>query len=1050
MINRLIIIISIVFFSCTLSRAQWSVFPLQSLSQDAYYVKDTANIISTDNIISKAAYFKQNRANIFMLDEKATTYWITFKFDITNISEPAFFYDASNFYHISHYIQSGDTLISLAPYIQKLPYLSAAIINISSFKYIGKSTKIYSKIVLLRDVMIPIKGGEYMDCLRYQLLSFFFDALFFGIFFIIFLYNVFMYVTFRQRYFLFYISYIFFTAIYMIYWKGYTQLLPSPWHIMIVNNTSIINTLNAFSIALFIITFFNIHSQFPKMFLTIVVFHVPFILKFVLDTLGYTKYTNILFEITVMANGINFLWVTLYLYIKGNRNAIYSFIGWAGFIASIFVIIFTARGVLPYTLLTKHLIPLATVVETILFSVAIGLRINEYRNEKQLELEKSLYEKEMLIEELTQKEELLTANEEELTSREEELRQSFEEISATNDELIKINQYILEKEKQITAIVDNTTDLILSIDNNYKVTFANKAAKDAYVLFSSHEFMIGDTVFNYIDEKYHDFYKDTYAQVFAGEYVYQVTENIEKLAGKYISEEFYSPIKNENNVITGIAIFIRDVTMRENAEAKLREQDRVYSAIINSTDEYILALDQDLQIIAYNNNYANVIKTLFNIELEPGKYSALALLPPELKDEYAIIFEKVLRGERHIRNFARLNRENMPDRYTQENFNPIYDDNGSIKGIAVFADDITKEVQANMKLVESENMLKMAQQVAKIGSWIYNIEKNEIKWSDQMYEIFGIDPAYKLNIETYFALLPAQVQTQNKQLVERCLSAKESYVLEYKYKTPKGETKYLRGIGMPKINDTGSVWQIYGSVQDVTEIKLVEIQMQTQTEELIDSNRKAAEYRLIALRSVMNPHFLFNSLNSIQYYIAKNEKENALNYLSTFSKLIRSILNSSLQNTNTLATELEILKLYIGLESLRFDQKFKTTIHVDTNIDAENTEIPSLLLQPYVENAILHGLYNKKNDTNGHLKIDFRKHKNKLLCIVQDNGIGREEAMKIRQSGLSHKSVGMIVTKERLELINKNNNLSVQITDLKDDKDKPCGTKVEVSIIIQT
>ncbi len=137
---------------------------------------------------------------------------------------------------------------------------------------------------------------------------------------------------------------------------------------------------------------------------------------------------------------------------------------------------------------------------------------------------------------------------------------------------------------------------------------------------------------------------------------------------------------------------------------------------------------------------------------------------------------------------------------------------------------------------------------------------------------------------------------------------------------------------------------------------------------LKEALNKIGELKLMALRSVMNPHFIFNALNSIQYFIAQNDRKNALSFLSTFSKLIRGILSNSVNNKIKLAEELELLEHYVALERMRFENKFDFDIHIDSGLDPESIEIPSLLIQPYVENAILHGLYNKEG--KGLLKIN--------------------------------------------------------------------------------
>jgi LytS/YehU family sensor histidine kinase len=283
---------------------------------------------------------------------------------------------------------------------------------------------------------------------------------------------------------------------------------------------------------------------------------------------------------------------------------------------------------------------------------------------------------------------------------------------------------------------------------------------------------------------------------------------------------------------------------------------------------------------------------------------------------------------------------------------------------------------------------------------------------------------------------------------EQALSNSIPFEMEYARNTLDGNIKYLHIIGVPILNEKdNTIKEIVGCIQDITDRKLGELKLLEQTQALIETNKKAAEYKLMALRSVMNPHFLFNSLNSIQYFISKNIREKALDYLSQFSKLIRSVLNSSINNTITLAEEIETLRLYTNLESIRFDN-FTTVIEVDDNVEISNIEIPSLLLQPYVENAILHGLSQKK-EGHGLLNIRFTTDYEKLYITIEDNGIGRKEAQKLKEDqNKLHKSVGMLVTAERLEMINQDDLLAVKIEDKVDENGNSAGTKVHITLNI--
>jgi ligand-binding sensor domain-containing protein/two-component sensor histidine kinase len=210
--------------------------------------------------------------------------------------------------------------------------------------------------------------------------------------------------------------------------------------------------------------------------------------------------------------------------------------------------------------------------------------------------------------------------------------------------------------------------------------------------------------------------------------------------------------------------------------------------------------------------------------------------------------------------------------------------------------------------------------------------------------------------------------------------------------------------------------------------------------------QQIAESEMKALRAQMNPHFIFNSLNSIQKYILKNEHFEASQYLTKFSRLIRLILDHSNQNNILLSSELDLLKLYVEMESLRFDDKFDYHFQVDPQLNTETCEIPSMLIQPYVENAIWHGLLHKAE--KGTLKLYFlKKEENWLEVTIEDDGIGRAKAAELRSKQiLPKKSYGMQITENRIAVINRTQNINATctITDLKDDKGSAAGTKVSL------
>ncbi len=200
-----------------------------------------------------------------------------------------------------------------------------------------------------------------------------------------------------------------------------------------------------------------------------------------------------------------------------------------------------------------------------------------------------------------------------------------------------------------------------------------------------------------------------------------------------------------------------------------------------------------------------------------------------------------------------------------------------------------------------------------------------------------------------------------------------------------------------------------------------------------------------ALRAQINPHFIFNSLSAIQSFITSNNRVAALKYLSKFSRLTRNIMESSIETNVVLTDEIKMLKDYLQLESLRFENVFEYAIHVDDEVDANAVEIPFMILQPFVENAILHGLLPKVQGGKK-LNISFKKEGDFIVCEVDDNGVGREMGkQKINIHTLDKKSRGLELTKARLENFGLDPE-NVQIVDKLDKANKTLGTKVIIKI----
>jgi ligand-binding sensor domain-containing protein len=215
-----------------------------------------------------------------------------------------------------------------------------------------------------------------------------------------------------------------------------------------------------------------------------------------------------------------------------------------------------------------------------------------------------------------------------------------------------------------------------------------------------------------------------------------------------------------------------------------------------------------------------------------------------------------------------------------------------------------------------------------------------------------------------------------------------------------------------------------------------------------EMGRQLLELRSKALKAQMNPHFTFNVMNSIQHYILHNNKEAANKYMTKFSKLIRLILTHSEQKVIMLNEEIKALELYMELEQVRFEESFEFLLDIEPEVEVLDWYIPSMLIQPYVENAIKHGIL--PAGVKGKLSIRFSKYEDLLKCVIEDNGIGRKRSAELSKNR-EHRSMGTNITQERLEVMNilYKKRFRENIIDLYDPNGIAMGTRIELYIHIQ-
>lgn len=229
---------------------------------------------------------------------------------------------------------------------------------------------------------------------------------------------------------------------------------------------------------------------------------------------------------------------------------------------------------------------------------------------------------------------------------------------------------------------------------------------------------------------------------------------------------------------------------------------------------------------------------------------------------------------------------------------------------------------------------------------------------------------------------------------------------------------------------------IIGSILEKIEQKNKNIELR-----LALKSKQMEELKMTALQSQMNPHFLFNSLNSINNFVLKNDIERASDYITKFSRLIRVILNSSSSPTSTLADELGILSLYVKLEQMRVSGGFIYKVEVGDNINLEPIKVPPLFLQPFIENAIWHGITKKEGEKI--IKLTIKKVGNRVNCVILDNGIGINKAKEQQHMSHKRKFFGAKATENRIRMLYQNKDVHIETKDI--SSKEGTGTRVSIS-----
>ena len=384
---------------------------------------------------------------------------------------------------------------------------------------------------------------------------------------------------------------------------------------------------------------------------------------------------------------------------------------------------------------------------------------------------------------------------------------------------------------------------------------------------------------------------------------------------------------------------------------------------------------------------------------------------------------------------------------------------GSVNGLVSFKPALIKDNPYKPKVILTS--FKVFEKPYAIDSGIAYKKVIELNYNEDFFSFEFAAASYFLSEENQYAYLlegfnKGWIQNGNRHYISFTNLSPGTYHLKIKASNNDGiwgdEKQLITIIINPPFWMTWwfrlmIVALIAGTIYQIVNTRIKRIKKEERRK--ADFAKRIAETETKALRAQMNPHFIFNSLNAIHKYIWEHEQTLASDYLTRFSKLMRMILENSSHQKIPLDKELECLRIYIELESLRFENKFDFKIQIHSEHDAEDILIPPLLLQPFAENAIIHGLM-KKKEGQRLLDIQLKTTATDLICIIDDTGIGRKAAAEQR-TATSHKSLGMSVTHDRIEIMNIESERKTQlsVTDKTDAEDKASGTRVEIILPLE-
>ncbi|HEY1045887.1 MAG TPA: PAS domain-containing sensor histidine kinase [Bacteroidia bacterium] len=562
-----------------------------------------------------------------------------------------------------------------------------------------------------------------------------------------------------------------------------------------------------------------------------------------------------------------------------------------------------------------------------------------------------------------------------------------------------MNEELITLEQKLSLLTINSEESFVLVDTNYNIVAFNRQFKNQYIKYFGTTFKKGDSIFSLVQKNRVEQVKKIYERVFAGKTEY--SEIVIPLPDKnelIISNKF-KPAFNEDGSIVGAFVTSFDITdirkaqiEKTKSENKIEFDSKNLKALINNTKDLIWSIDLNHKILTFNDAFSNQVFKIYNKYPTEGE-DLTEYFSHENKNRMMLYINRAISGE----SFSVIEHKLEPkETWSEVSFNPIVDDN-RVLGVAFTSRDVTDRKLFERSLIQSQNRLKQAQEIAHIGHWEWNMQTSETFWSDEAYNIYGIHPEFfDHSFESWIKYVHPEDLEHVQALIKIGLETLENYELYHRIIRPDGTVRYIHASNHFEFDLDGKPKVLYGTIQDITERKSNEMKLQ---ELLRNSN---SENRM---------------LNSFNHMVSHNLRSNS-NNIKGIVDMIRysddefernELLEMLTQSSNKLNETVQNLSEYLTFQNKEaYDYKELTLKHeIDKTCNALNNQISELevkidnqidenlvvsVVPSYLESILLNLLSNaiKYRSTDRNLVVEFIGEKKGRVTVlkVKDNGSG--------------------------------------------------------------